>query len=130
MGQETSTVMTRKQFAADIAIGGLGGLFFLVDGVLILAGVITVSGWGEGSMVTRIATGGLAAVIGLSILAGVVAGLAQGRKSRGHPGPAVRVARHGPFWAGVRAEDGNAEFGVGIGYPSGRSNRDRGISEL
>ncbi|MFI6226961.1 hypothetical protein ACIBCR_06520 [Micromonospora echinospora] len=48
-------------------------------GVLTLAGVITVSGWGEGTLASRLVCGGLYAVIGGAALVAVVATLISGQ---------------------------------------------------
>jgi hypothetical protein len=92
MRQHTSAIMSRRQFSADIAIGGLGGLFLLVEGVLILAGGITVGGWGAGTLVQRITVGLLVTCLGLFLLAAV--GLARGGTRSRSPRSVTGVARH------------------------------------
>ncbi|OZV77875.1 hypothetical protein CA850_20965 [Micromonospora echinospora] len=52
---------------------------FTAIGVLTLAGVITFSGWGEGTLASRLVCGGLYMVVGLPALVAAVVTLIDGR---------------------------------------------------
>jgi hypothetical protein len=120
MGQQTSKVMTRREFAAEIVLGFLIGTVLFVEGVLILAGVVTVAGWGEGTLVQRVLVGLLVTGLGLVMLAAVTAGLARGGTRSRKPESATSGAR-----PGAPADDGYGyhEWALGLSPPEGRRDR-------
>jgi len=120
MGRAVTPTRSRRDFVAGIVVGYLGGTLFLVGGLLVLAGVVTVAGWGAGTLVQRITVGALAVVWGLAVLAGATMEWAGGRTASPSRGPTTRVARRGPFWAGIHAEAGHTEAGFGISTPPKR----------
>jgi hypothetical protein len=113
MERQRPAAISRTKFAAVVVGNCLVGAFFLVMGLLILSGAVTVAGWGEGTLVQRVLVGLLAIAVGGAGLAG-----ATGRLTEGRAGGA-RVVRSGPFWAGVRVEDGHGEAGFGVGSRDG-----------
>ena len=130
MRYQTSKVITRREFAAEIVLGYLVGMYLFVGGLLVLAGVVTVAGWGEGTLVQRVLVGLFATGLGLLALVCTTAGLAQGRTRSRMTESTTGVARRG-----VRAEDeyGYNEWVLGISPPAGwrgRPDDGSGVSEI
>jgi hypothetical protein len=100
--------MERRRAAAVVG-SYLVPAYFLVMGLLILSGAVTVAGWGEGTLAQRVVVGLLAIALGGAGLAGATI------RAGNRPAEGTRVVRSGPFWAGVRVEDGHGEIGFGAG---------------
>lgn len=107
--------MSRTGFVAVVIGNYLVAIFFSVMGVLVLAGAVTVAGWGEGTLVQRVIIGLITIVLGVLSLIGATIRLTEGRAG-GQPAEGMRVARSGPFWAGAGVEGGSSVAGFGIGY--------------
>lgn len=119
MERQRSAAMSRTKFAAAVIGSYLVGAYLVVLAVLIFSGAVTVAGWGEGTLVQRVVVGLIAIVVGGAGLAGATFQLTEGRAAN-RPAEGARVVRSGPFWAGVRVEDGHGEVGFGVGSPGGR----------
>ncbi|GAA4729423.1 hypothetical protein [Phytohabitans rumicis] len=119
MERQRSAAMSRTEFVAVVVVNYLVGAFFFVMALLIVSGVVTVAGWGEGTLVQRVVVGLLAIVLGGAGVAGATIQLLEGRAGN-RPAEGARVVRSGPFWAGVRVEDGYGEVSFGVGSPDGR----------
>ncbi|WBB78611.1 hypothetical protein O7606_20685 [Micromonospora sp. WMMD882] len=73
---------TRPMSRGDRVQTALAALFFAgitVAGVLTLAGVITVRGWGDGTITLRLVSGGLYTALGLGALVAAGHTLVSGR---------------------------------------------------
>ena len=120
--------MSRTAFAAVVIGNHLVGVFFLVASLLIFSGDVTVAGAGEGTAAQRVVAGLLAVLLGAAALAGATVLLREGRAA-GFPAEGARIARSGPFWAGVQVRDGCSEVSFGAGRPEG-SGLHPGVGEL
>ncbi|MEH1017267.1 hypothetical protein V6U90_29765 [Micromonospora sp. CPCC 206060] len=92
-----------------------------VVGVLTLAGVITFSGWGEGTLTVRLVCGGLFTVLGLAGLAGAGARLIDGQMP---VEPETTVQLSGPEAQALQ------QFGTGLYGCGGARGPHPGVGEF